>query len=67
MLSRHYQGNTWWIMAGIFSLFMISYILKSARDKRKVGIPVDVAAVTGMCVFILIFVAVAIFQVLTHQ
>lgn len=67
MLPRHYQGNAWWIMFGIFSLFMMSHTLKSAWDKHKAGIPVDVSAVTGMCVFLLLFVAVAVFQVLTHQ
>lgn len=66
MLSQHYQGNTWWIMGGLFSLFMVFVVLWSAWQRRKVGMSVDVAAVAGVSMCFLIFVALAIFQVLTH-
>lgn len=66
MLSQHYQGNTWWIMGGILSLFLAFLVLWDARQRRKVGMQVDVAAVAGVSACFLIFVALAIFQVLTH-
>lgn len=66
MLSQHYQGTTWWIMGALFSLFMAFLVLRSAWQRRKVGMPVDVAAVAGLSTCFLIFVALAIFQVLTH-
>ena len=66
MLSQHYQGNTWWIMGGLFSLFVAFLVVRNAWQRRKVGMPVDVAAVAGVSMGFLIFVALAIFQVLTH-
>ena len=66
MLSQHYQGNGWLVAFALFSLFMISQILLGSWRKRKVGMPVDVKAVVGVCLAFLLFVAFAIFQVLTH-
>lgn len=66
MLSQHYQGNAWWIMGGLISLFMALQVFWSAWQRRKVGMPVDVAAVAGVCTCFLVFVVLAIFQVLTH-
>jgi hypothetical protein len=66
MLSQHYQGNTWWIMGGLFSLFIIVLVLWSAWQRRKVGMRVDVAAVVGVSACLFVFVVLAIVQVLTH-
>ena len=66
MLSQHYQGNTWWIMGALFSLFMAFLVVRNAWQRRKVGMPVDVTAVACVSMGFLIFVALAIFQVLTH-
>jgi hypothetical protein len=67
LFSPHYQGNMWWIGSAIFSLFLISQILWGAWRRHKVGIPVHVAAVAGLSLWILLFFAMAIFQVLTHD
>jgi hypothetical protein len=67
MIAQHYQGNMWWIGAGLFSLFMLSQILWGAWRKRKVGMPVDVQAIVGLGLICLIFLAFAILQVLTHE
>ena len=66
MIAQHYQGNTWWIMFGLFSLFMIVQILWNAWQRHRVGIPVDVRAVAALSFFCLLFFALAIFQVLTR-
>jgi hypothetical protein len=67
LFSPQYQGNTWWVMWALFSLFLAALFLRNAWQRHKVGIPVNRAAVMGMCVWFLMFVAYAIFQVLTHQ
>jgi hypothetical protein len=67
MIAQHYQGNTWWIMCGLFSLFLISQILWGAWQRHKVGMPVDVAAVVGLSGCLLVFIAMAIYEVFTHR
>jgi hypothetical protein len=66
MIAQSYQGNAWWIISGLFSLFMLSQFLWGAWQRYKVGIPVDVRAVAALCIFCLLFFTFAIFQVLTH-
>jgi len=67
MFSASYQGDAWWIGFGLFSLFMLSQVLLNARGRRKAGIPVPAEEILTPCIFCLGFVAVAVFQVLTHQ
>ena len=67
MIAHHYQGNMGWIGFGIFSLFLLSQILRGAWRKHKAGIPVDVRGVVGLSLCFLLFFALAIFQVLTHD
>jgi hypothetical protein len=66
MFAHHYQGNAWWIAWGLFVLFLLSQALLSLRQKRKIGMPVGPRDVIAVCVVFLLFVALAIFQVLTH-
>ena len=66
VLSQHYQGNAWWIAGGLVSLFLAFQVFWSAWQERKVGMPVDFVAVAGVCACFLVFVALAIIQVLTH-
>jgi hypothetical protein len=67
LFSRSYQGNGWWIGFGLLSLFLLSQFLLEVRRRRGVGMPVDVNDVITMCVFCLGFLAVAVWQVLTHR
>jgi hypothetical protein len=66
MLSQHYQGNGWWVAGGLLSLFLLSQILLGFWRDRKVGMPVDGKAVAGLSLVFLLFVVLAIYQVLTH-
>ena len=54
-------------MFGLGSLFMLSYVVLRARKRRKAGLPVDVRGTVGGCIFLLVFFAIALFQVLSHQ
>ncbi len=67
LFSDRYQGNGWWIFFALFSLFILSQILLGVRRKRNAGMPVDSGEIITVCIFCLGFIAVAIFQVLTHQ
>ncbi len=67
MIPQQYQGNMVWIGFGLFSLFMLSQVLWGAWRKRKVGMPVDVQSVVGFSLICLSFLALALFQVLTHD
>lgn len=67
LLSAPYQGNGWWAMFGLGSLFTLFYVLLRARRRRRAGLPVDVRDTIVGCVFLIGFFAVAAFQVLTHQ
>jgi heme/copper-type cytochrome/quinol oxidase subunit 1 len=61
-----YQGNAWWILMGLLSLLLFSFFLLEVRRKRKIGMPVDAEEIITASIFCLGFLAVAIFQVLTH-
>jgi hypothetical protein len=61
-----YQGNGWWIVVGLVSLFMFSRALSHAWSKHKDGLPVDIRAVVFICIAFLGFFAFAMFQVITH-
>ena len=67
LLSPPYQGNGWWIVLGMGSLFMLSHFLLAARRRRQAGLPVDTRATVGACVFCIGFFALALFQVLSHR
>jgi hypothetical protein len=67
MLSHGYQGNAWWIAWAVFVLFLLSQSILDIRRKRKAGFPIDPRAIIRACLFFLGFVAIAIYQVLTHQ
>jgi hypothetical protein len=67
LLGGPYQGNAWWIGFGLFSLFLLSQYLLNVREKRKAGMPVPTEKIIAACIFLLGFIAVAVFQVLTHQ
>lgn len=67
MLSHTYQGNSWWIAMALFSLFMMVQSLLQLRTKRKAGFPVEKIHVVQACVMWLLFVAMAVYQVLTHR
>jgi hypothetical protein len=66
LLDRPYQGNGIWIFVGIFSIFLLFRVLLGARQKRKSGQPVDVRTVIAICLFFVVFCAVALFQLLSH-
>lgn len=66
MIAHTYQGNGWWIAEAIFSLFLIVQVILGARARHKAGFPVDVKPVIGLCLGFLVFVALAVYQVLTH-
>ena len=66
MIAQHYQGNMWWIGAGLMSLFMLSQLLWGLA-KVSSGMPVDVRPVVGLSLICLLFLAFALFQVLTHD
>ena len=61
-----YQGNAWWIVLGLGSLFILYGVVSGARSKRKAGLPVDTGALIFACIFFLSFFALAVFQVLSH-
>jgi hypothetical protein len=67
LLSQPYQGNAWWVFFGLFSLTLLGYVLSSARSRRNVGLPLDTRGIVVACIFFLGFVAVSIYQLLTHQ
>jgi hypothetical protein len=67
LMSPHtYQGNGWMIAFAIFSLFLMAQVILGARARHKAGIPVDIKPVIGQCLLFLVFVATAVYQVLTH-
>jgi LPXTG-motif cell wall-anchored protein len=67
LLGPRYQGNGWWIIIGLISLLILSHVLFAARRRRKAGLPVNVQGTIGACIFCLGFVALALFQVLSHR
>jgi hypothetical protein len=67
VLDVPYQGNGWWLILGIGSLFMLYRVLSGARKKRKTGLPIDTPSLIFALVFFLGFFVVALIQVLTHQ
>lgn len=67
LLSVPYQGNVWWALFALGSLFALSYVLLRVRRGRRAGLPVDVQGLIITCVALLGFFAVSVFQVLTHK
>jgi hypothetical protein len=67
ILDVSYQGNAWWAICGLATLFILFVILLGARRRRKIGLPVDRRAVIFACVVLLGLFALALFQVSTHQ
>ena len=65
--SISYQGNRWWALIGLGTLFLLSYLLLETRRRRRAGLPVDVQGIIIVCAVLLGFFAVAVFQVLTHK
>jgi len=66
MIAHAYQGNGWWTAFALFALFMMVQTLLSLRTKRKAGFPIRTQQIIGSCVIWLLFVAMAVYQVLTH-
>ena len=66
MIAHAYQGNGWWTALALFALFMMVQTLLSLRTKRKAGFPISTQQIIGACVMWLLFVAMAVYQVLTH-
>jgi hypothetical protein len=66
MMARAYQGNGWWIAFALFALFMMVQTLLSLRTKRKAGFPISTLQIIRSCGMWLFFVAIAVYQVLTH-
>jgi hypothetical protein len=56
-----------WIGFALLSLFLLSQVLWGVWQRRKAGMPVDVKAVVGVGLGFLLFVALAMFEVLTHD
>lgn len=67
ILDVPYQGNGWWAVVGLGSLFLLTYILFRVNGKRKAGLPINVQGVIVACIFFLGVFALALFQVLSHQ
>jgi hypothetical protein len=67
ILDLPYQGNGWWAILGLGSLFMLSRILLGVRGKRTAGLPVDIRTAVAKGIFFLGLFALAVFQVLSHQ
>lgn len=67
LLSPPYQGNGWWIVLGMGSLFMLSHFLLAARRRRRAGLLVDARATVGACLFCLGFFVIAVFQLWSHR
>ncbi len=67
LLNRPYQGNLSWALFAVFSAFMALYLILQARRKRMSGQHVDMRTTAGGVVFLLGFVLVALFQVVTHR
>jgi uncharacterized membrane protein YfcA len=61
-----YQGNVWWTIGALLSLFTVYRTLTGARSRHKFGFPVDVRTTIFVCIVALTFFAAALFQVLTH-
>jgi len=67
LFSPSYQGNGWWLLFGLFSLFMLAHFLFGVRAKRRAGRSISIGEIVRGSVFLLMFVVVAMYQVLTHQ
>jgi hypothetical protein len=67
VIAHTYQGNAWWIALAIFVLFMMAHVIFAARARYKAGFPVNTQQTIGLCVMFLLFVAFAVYQVMTHQ
>jgi hypothetical protein len=55
------------VFIGVFSVFLLFRVLLGTRRKRKAGHPVDIRAVTAVCLLSLGSCVVALSQVLSHQ
>ena len=66
MLHHGYQGNTWLLFVTLVLMAMIFYALHQARQKKKVGMPVNVRFLAGWCVWGLLMAAAALYEVFTH-
>ncbi len=62
-----YQGNAWLIAWASFVLLLMAQVIFAARARYKAGFPVNVQQIIGFCVMFLLFVAFAVYQVMTHQ
>jgi hypothetical protein len=67
LFSPAYQGNAGWAGFGLFSLFLLAQVLLGARRRRNAGRPVDTRDTLRGCIVCLLFFAVAMYQVLSHQ
>jgi hypothetical protein len=67
MISHSYQGNPWWAFIGLFCLFLLGHALWAVWGKRRAGFPVEAREVIALCIWFSAFIAVAVFQVLSHK
>jgi hypothetical protein len=67
LLNAPYQGNVWWGLFAAFGTFLLVRVLLGFRRKRNAGEPVTVSEVIGASLVCLMFIGVAVYQILTHQ
>jgi hypothetical protein len=67
LVGAPYPGNGWWVFVAGFSVLMLVRNLLGFRQKRASGQSVAFRDVIAVCLFLLGFFIVAIYQVLSHQ
>ncbi len=66
MLNHEYEGNLYWSSLGVLLLLCSMYSFWLARQKRTSGSTREAENFTWGGVFVLLFVLIALYQVLTH-
>ena len=67
LFSPTYQGNLWWGFMAILGVLLLGWVLLESRRKHRAGEPVKPGDLIRACLACLLFIGVAIYQVLTHR
>ena len=67
VFSRTYQGNAWWTFCAVVSIVLLVRVALEFRRKHRAGEAVRSGDVIRTSVVFLMFLGIAIYQILTHQ
>ena len=67
ILNHEYEGNLYWSSLGVVLVLCSIYSFWLARQKRRSGSAREAERFALGGVFVLLFVVIALYQVLTHR